>query len=93
MKLVITYNNKATFSQNPIVHLDFVKYATKSKRNVEHTKEKLHEILWSYYKVARKRFADNVYHQAISHYLLTGPLIPLVVFSQEWAIKLKAEQR
>lgn len=82
----------ATISDNLIVDLESVKNATTSKSNVEHVKEEIHDILCSYYKVARKRFVDNVYHQAIDHYLLTGPLSPLVVFSQEWVIKLKAEQ-
>lgn len=85
-------HNKATISDNLIVDLASVKNATTSKSNVEHVKEEIHDILCSYYKVARKRFVDNVYHQAIDHNLLTGPLSPLVVFSQEWVIKLKAEQ-
>jgi hypothetical protein len=49
-------------------------------------------ILSSYYEVARKRFVDNVYHQAVDHCLLTGPMSPLAVFSQEGVITLEAEQ-
>lgn len=82
----------AMISDNLIVDLESVKNATTSKSNVKHVKEEIHDILFSYYRVARKRFVDNVYHQAIDHYLLTGPLSPLVVFSQEWVIKLEAEQ-
>jgi len=58
----------------------------------EHVKEEIHDILWSYYKVARKRFVDNVYQHAIDHCLLTGPMSPLAVFTQEWVILLDAEQ-
>lgn len=91
-EIEVGYGNKAMITNNLIVDLDSVKNATTSKSNVEQVKEEIHDILCSYYKVARKRFVDNVYHQAIDHYLLTGPLSPLVVFSQEWVIKLKAEQ-
>jgi hypothetical protein len=41
--------------------------------NTEHIIQDIHDILYSYYKVARKRFADNVVNQAIDHFLLTGP--------------------
>lgn len=75
------------------VELDSVKNATTNKSNLDHVKEEIHDILYSYYKVARKRFVDNVYHQAIDHYLLIGPMSPLVVFNQEWVIKLQACER
>jgi hypothetical protein len=76
---------------NLIVDLDAVK-AAKSKSNLEQVKEEIHDILKSYYKVARKRFVDNVFFQAIDHCLLTGPRSPLAVFSQEWVIMLDAER-
>jgi hypothetical protein len=79
-------------TDNLIVDLESVRHATTSKSNAEHVKEELHDILRSYYKVARKRFVDNVYHQAVDHCLLTGPASPLDVFNQEWAIRLEAEQ-
>lgn len=86
------YGKAAYISENLIVDLESVRDVTTNKGNVEHVKEEIHDILWSYYKVARKRFVDNVYHQAIDHCLLTGPESPLAVFGQEWAIKLEAEQ-
>lgn len=76
----------------PVINLHSVKDATTSKSNVEHVKDEIHDILRSYYKVARKRFVDNVYHQAVDHCLLTGPMSPLTVFSQEWVIGLGTEQ-
>jgi GTPase SAR1 family protein len=76
----------------PVIDFDSVKNATTSKSNVEHVKDEIHDILCSYYKVARKRFVDNVYHQAVDHFLLTGPMSPLTVFSQEWVIGLEVEQ-
>jgi hypothetical protein len=41
--------------------------------NTKHIIQDIHDILHSYYKVVRKRFADNVVNQAIDHFLLTGP--------------------
>ncbi|PVH90750.1 interferon-induced GTP-binding protein Mx2 [Periconia macrospinosa] len=86
------YNNHAHVSDNLIVDLDDVRQTTRSKSNVEQVKEEIHDILWSYYKVARKRFVDNVYQQAVDNCLLTGPMSPLAVFTQEWVIELDAEQ-
>ncbi|KAN0082006.1 P-loop containing nucleoside triphosphate hydrolase protein [Elaphomyces granulatus] len=77
-------------SSNLVVDLDVVAKANKS--SVEYAKEEIHDILSSYYEVARKRFVDNVYHQAVDHCLLTGPMSPLAVFNQEWVITLEAEQ-
>ncbi|OCL03244.1 putative dynamin [Glonium stellatum] len=79
-------------STNLIVDLDHVRQTTRSKGNVEQVKEEIHDILWSYYKVAQKRFIDNVYQQAVDHCLLTGPMSPLAVFTQEWVIVLEADQ-
>jgi len=85
------YRNTGYTSDNLIVDLDSVKNATINKSNVEHVKEEIHDILRSYYKVARKRFVDNVY-QAVDHFLLTGPSSPLAVFNQEWVISLETDQ-
>lgn len=87
-----SYNSSVYSSDNLIVDLDSVKNTTRNKSNAEHAKEEIHDILLSYYKVARKRFVDNVYQQAVDHHLLTGPMSPLTVFSQEWVIMLEAEQ-
>ncbi|KAH8730768.1 interferon-induced GTP-binding protein Mx2 [Phaeosphaeriaceae sp. PMI808] len=86
------YNGSAHPTDNLIVDLEDVRQTTRSKSNVEQVQEDIHDILWSYYKVARKRFVDNVYQQAIDHCLLTGPMSPLAVFTQEWVIELDAEQ-
>ncbi|OKL63563.1 hypothetical protein UA08_01925 [Talaromyces atroroseus] len=69
-----------------------VRSVTASKSNLDSVKEDIHDILHSYYNVARKRFVDSVYHQAVDHYLLTGPGSPLFMFDQEWVIKLEPEQ-
>ncbi|KAI5307203.1 hypothetical protein KEM56_002936 [Ascosphaera pollenicola] len=63
----------------------------KSKTNLEHIKEQVHDILQSYYDIARKRFVDNVFQQAVDHRLLSGPDSPLRVFTQQWVLDLDAE--
>ncbi|PYH80583.1 dynamin [Aspergillus uvarum CBS 121591] len=60
--------------------------------NLQHTVEDIHDILKSYYKVARKRFIDNVCMQAADFYLVTGPEAPLNLFSPSWVYTLSPEQ-
>ncbi|KAJ5124287.1 Dynamin [Penicillium bovifimosum] len=52
--------------------------------NVEHTVHDLHDILQAYYKVARKRFVDNVCMQGADYFLVTGPEAPMKLFSSSW---------
>ncbi|PYH98935.1 dynamin [Aspergillus ellipticus CBS 707.79] len=60
--------------------------------NLQHTVEDIHDILKSYYKVARKRFIDNVCMQAADFYLVTGPEAPMNLFSPSWVYTLSPEQ-
>ncbi|TIA32625.1 dynamin GTPase [Aureobasidium pullulans] len=60
--------------------------------NSEHTVFELHDILESYYKVARKRFVDNVCMQAADFNLVTGPHSPLKLFSPQFVNSLTEEQ-
>lgn len=74
-----------------VIELDKIQSAIRNRSNVEHAAEDIHDILESYYKVARKRFVDNVYHQAVDHCLLSGPESPLVLFSERWVLDLDTE--
>jgi len=60
--------------------------------NDEHTIQDLHDILQSYYKVARKRFVDALRMQAGDHFLITGPDTPLTLFSPAFVAKLSHEE-
>ena len=60
--------------------------------NLEHTVQDLHDILHSYYNVARKRFVDVVCMQATDHYLVTGPDTPVKLFSASFVSELTPEQ-
>lgn len=65
---------------------------TSTASNTDHTIRDLHDILKSYYKVARKRFVDVVCMQAVDHYLLTGPTAPVRLFSPNFVSGLEEAQ-
>ncbi|KAF5963044.1 dynamin family [Fusarium coicis] len=75
-----------------VVKLDDISSVVNNHSNAQHTAEKIHDILQAYYKVARKRFVDNIYHQAIDHCLLSGPSSPLSLFCEQWVLDLSDEK-
>lgn len=60
--------------------------------NTEYVVQDLHDILFSYYKVARKRFVDSVCMQATDYHLVNGPETPLTLFSPMFVSSLNPEQ-
>jgi hypothetical protein len=64
----------------------------KTLSNREHIVQEMHDILKSYYKVARKRIVDVVIMQAVDYHLLSGPQSPLKVLSPELISKLDEKQ-
>ncbi|KAJ5742564.1 uncharacterized protein N7511_011296, partial [Penicillium nucicola] len=60
--------------------------------NAEHAVQDLQDILESYYKIARKRFVDNVCMQATGYYLTQGPITPLGLLSPSLVSSLDREQ-
>ena len=60
--------------------------------NVDHTIRDVHDILYAYYKVARKRFVDNVCMHATGYPLVHGPDTPLKLFSPRFVTSLTNEQ-
>ena len=86
---------KATNSKSlveMVVPVNALNASVSNLSNLEHTVCDLHDILKSYYKVARKRFVDNVCMQAADFHLVTGPDTPVRVFSPKFVSKLSAEQ-
>lgn len=71
-----------------IIQLGSVADAVRSKSNEEQIKEDIHDSLGAFYKVARKRFVDNVFLQAVDHHLLNGPNSPLWLLSNQWVLQL-----
>lgn len=49
--------------------------------NTDYIVQDIHNILKSYYKVACKRFVNNIIKQATDHFLVTGLKTPLHLFS------------
>lgn len=74
------------------VKLDAVMQITNKASNLEHTVDDLHDILKSYYKVARKRFVDVLCMQAADFHLVTGPDTPIKVFSPAFVSELTTGQ-
>lgn len=87
MKKVAFHDNK----HGTIVRIGDVKH-THSMSNTDHVVQDIHDILSSYYKVARKRFVDNVIKQATDHFLVNGPQTPLKLFSSIFVSKLSPEE-
>lgn len=59
---------------------------------VESIVRSIHDIFESYYKIARERFVDNVWMQAASYHLVTGPDTPLKLLSPSFIAGLTTEQ-
>ena len=49
-------------------------------------------MVHAYYKVALKRFKENVWKQVGDKLFVSGPFIPLRLFSSEW-VKQRTEQQ
>jgi hypothetical protein len=60
--------------------------------NTEHIVQDIHDILSSYYKIARKRFVDNVCMHAVDHFLVNGSETPLTLFSPAFVNGLDVDQ-
>ncbi|CAG9987351.1 unnamed protein product [Clonostachys byssicola] len=74
-----------------IVRLDDIVQAHQLS-NDEQVVQEMHDILKSYYELARKRFVDNVRMQAADHFLVTGPNTPLKLFSPQFVSGLASAQ-
>ncbi|KAK9439402.1 Dynamin, GTPase domain protein [Metarhizium brunneum] len=86
-KAIIPYNHSIKY-----VALDDIETVVTNKSNLQNAHEDIHDILESYYKVARERFVDNVYRQAIDYCLLTGPMSPLLLFTEKWVLSFDEEK-
>lgn len=66
--------------------------ASENMSNTDYAVAETHDILKSYYKVALKRFADNLYMQSVNYHLLNGPDTPLNLLSPEFISNLSVEK-
>ena len=60
--------------------------------NADHVIQEIHDILKSYYKLARKRFVDCVRMQVADYFLITGSDTPLSLFSPTFVASMSPEQ-
>ena len=74
-----------------VVKIDAI-LQTSTASNADHAIRDLHDILKSYYNVARKRFVDVMCMQAVDHHLITGPSAPISLFSPSFVSKLDEGQ-
>ncbi|KIE01832.1 Dynamin, GTPase domain protein, partial [Metarhizium majus ARSEF 297] len=74
------------------VDLKVAETAITKKSNLQTAHEDIHDILKSYYQISRERFVDNVYRQAIDYCLLTGPMSPLLLFTEKWVLSFDEEK-
>ena len=60
--------------------------------NDEHIVQEIHDILLAYYKLALKRFIDDVRMHVADYHLIVGPDTPLKLFSPKLVTSLTSEQ-
>lgn len=85
------YNHQGVASLGKVVSVAHVTKST-SADNLDHTVQQIHDIIESYYKVARQRFVDTVCMQGSDYYLLTGALSPLRVLGYNFVSNLSTAQ-
>lgn len=74
-----------------IVKIDGIAQKSRAS-NMEYMVQDIHDILYSYYTVARKRFVDVVSMQAVDYFLVTGSESPVHLFSPTFVSELSSEQ-
>ena len=60
--------------------------------NGDHVVRDIHDILHSYYEVARTRFVDTICMQGAAYHLVTGPDTPLRVFSARFVTNMTDDE-
>ncbi|KAK8240126.1 dynamin GTPase [Phyllosticta capitalensis] len=75
-----------------VVRLEDITENSQNLSNQEHLIQDLHDVLKSYYKVARKRIVDTLVMYAVAHHLISGPDTPLRLFSPTFVSDLSAEK-
>ncbi|KAI1815507.1 interferon-induced GTP-binding protein Mx2 [Poronia punctata] len=82
---------KAAPSQNISVHTSKLQNLS-DKGDPQQVSENLHDVLYSYYKVARQRFVDVIYQQVVNDSLLFGEKSPFQLFSTDMVLGLDEDQ-
>lgn len=91
MRAALTEKSIGSSNFGRVVRLSDIEQ-THLMNNEDHVIQDLHDILQSYYKVALKRFVDNMCMHAADHHLITGPDTPLKLFSSAFIASMTPEQ-
>ncbi|KAF1734117.1 Interferon-induced GTP-binding protein Mx [Beauveria bassiana] len=75
-----------------VITMDDVLATLRDKDRGKYVAEDIHDVLKSYYEVARDRFIDTVYLQVVTHNLVSGGESPLMLFSERWVLDLEPEK-
>ncbi|KAI0853360.1 dynamin family protein [Daldinia vernicosa] len=60
--------------------------------SVEHIYGDVHDVVKTYYEIARARFLDGIHQQAITHFLLDGEQSVFQVFTPERVLSMTSEE-
>ncbi|KAK8122068.1 interferon-induced GTP-binding protein Mx1 [Apiospora sp. TS-2023a] len=100
-KMVSSAGEKVMHSPNDIsgsengvfISLESLRNLSLAKSNSAQIVERIHDVLASYYKVARKRFVDVVCQQVVEYFLLSDDEnCPLQVFTSKFVRRLNVQQ-
>ncbi|KAK8036677.1 interferon-induced GTP-binding protein Mx1 [Apiospora rasikravindrae] len=100
-KMVSSVGEKVMHSPNDIsgsengvfISLESFRNLSLAKSNSAQIVERIHDVLASYYKVARKRFVDVVCQQVVEYFLLSDDEnCPLQVFTSKFVRRLNVQQ-
>ncbi|KAJ5766597.1 Dynamin [Penicillium nucicola] len=87
LKDVVSLKRYIDSHKNEVIRVSDISFHD-NMSNTKHTTQDLHDILEAYYKVARKRFLDNVCMQGADHFLVNGQEAPMKLFSPSWVNSL-----
>jgi len=88
---ITQYDSAGLIRSTKVVNMDQVAQSTTMDSN-DHAVHEIHDILVSYYEIARKRFVDTVCMQGSDFHLLTGESSPLRLFSTNFVSNLSPNQ-
>ncbi|OAA80054.1 interferon-induced GTP-binding protein Mx2 [Akanthomyces lecanii RCEF 1005] len=78
--------------QGHAISLGDIQATLRDKNRGKYIAEEVHDLIKSYYEVARDRFIDNIYLQVIAHSLVSGSNSPLRLFCEKWVLNLETEK-
>jgi hypothetical protein len=87
-----TKRTKTTGSEEPVISLRKLERLSTDMSNSQSACEDVFDSLKSYYKVAGKRFVDNICQQAVCHFLLDSKDGPLYLFNTDAVMRLTDEK-